>query len=70
MSVDIIRLNILKYLNEEHSFIYVGSRGLYDSFSGKIITVYPRTFIIRTDTGIIKSFSYSDYLIKVLRIVQ
>lgn len=70
MSVDIIREKLYKLLNEYHLFLYVGSRGIFEKFHGRIIRIYPRTFIVELDNGIYKSFSYSDYLVQTLKIIE
>jgi len=69
MNIDRLREYISTYLNEEHSFIYQGMRGQTEKFTGSIIKIYPRTVLIKTKEGSLKSFSYSDFLLKLLRIL-
>lgn len=68
MNIDIIRLKIIKYMNEKHYFIYCSGRGQYDKFYGFINKVYPRIFTIKKGDGRIVAISYSDFAIKNLRI--
>lgn len=50
-------------------FIYRGSRNQVDDFVGIIIELYPSIFVIRLLNNQIRSFSYTDLLIKNLEIV-
>lgn len=68
MNIDLIRKKIMEHLNKEYQFIYYGSRGQDDIFVGKINRVYHRIFTVKTNKGIIKSFSYSDFAIKNIKI--
>ena len=68
MNINNIRNDIEKHLGIEHKFIYKGLRGQDDIFFGMIFRVYPRVFTIITNDGLLKSFSYSDYAINLLKI--
>ena len=67
MNINIIRNSISKEQNIVHLFIYKGIRGQNEKFLGRIVKIYPRIFIIETNEGVIKSFSYSDFIIKNLK---
>lgn len=69
MNLQTIRSQLTSFLGEEHTFIYYGMRGQNEKFIGKIVHIYPRIFLILTNKGEIKSFSYSDFVIHSLKIV-
>ena len=60
---------IISKLGINYKFIYRGSRNQIEEFSGKIIKCFPSIFIIEGDDNIIRSFTYSDFIIKNLKIV-
>lgn len=68
MNIELIRKNIMEHMNKEYEFIYYGSRGQDEVFVGKIDRVYHRIFTVKTNNGITKSFSYSDFAIKNIKI--
>ena len=68
MNIDNIRSSLLSYVGVSKNFAYYGSRGQNEKFSGKIVSLYPRVFTVMCDNGTIKSFSYSDFAIKHLKI--
>lgn len=68
MNIDTIRREISKYINIPHFFVYNGSRGQVEKYYGVINKLYPRIFTIKTVDGNIKSISYSDYALKILKI--
>ena len=68
MNIELIRKNIMEHMNKEYEFIYYGSRGQDEVFVGKIDRVYHRIFTVKTNNGITKSFSYSDFAIKNIRL--
>ena len=70
MNLNNIRKAVIKLQQNNFHFIYRGGRGQDDIFDGKIIKLYSRIFIIETNDGKIKAFSYSDFLIKTLKIVD
>ena len=51
-------------------FVYRGARNQIEEFEGKIIKCYPAIFIIETDNHIIKSFTYSDFIIKTIKFIS
>ena len=69
MNLDTIRNTLNSYLYQEKNFLYMGMRGQNELFHGKIIHIYPRTFLVETDDHILKSFSYSDFATRILKIV-
>ena len=61
---------VFSNINKSFRFRFNGNRNQSEEFLGKIIGVYPSIFIIELDNKIIKSFSYSDLLIKNLEIIE
>lgn len=67
--IDKIKNNILEKKDKVLRFRYNGSRNQIEEFQGIIIGVYNYIFTIRLlNNNEIKSFSYSDILIKKLEI--
>ena len=66
--------NVRRYLSTQkgisHVFLYKGARNQTEEFSGIITNCFPAIFIIRTDSNIIKSFSYNDFIVKSIKIVS
>lgn len=69
MNIDRLRSIISSYIDKDYTFLYQGMRGQNEKFVGRVIKIYPRTFLIKTNHGYIKSFSYSDFLLKILRVL-
>ena len=69
MNLNTIREVIKSKCNIPSKFIYKGTRNQIEEFNGKIIKCYSEVFIVEDDNSIIRSFSYSDYAIKVLKII-
>lgn len=70
MMLSKIRSMISKYVGCNKKFKYSGSRNLVEEFNGVITEVYPNIFIIKMETGSIRSYSYNDLLIGALSIVD
>ena len=70
MNLDTIRNYVCSKINVYSNFISISNRNQYEYFSGKIIKMYPNIFIIVTEDGFIKSFSYSDIVIGSLKILD
>ena len=68
MNLDHLRELVSLYLLKECHFHYRGGRGTDDKFVGKIIKLFPRVFLVETKHGYLKCFSYSDFLVKTLKI--
>ena len=68
MNLEVIRGKVKDLFLEDHTFVFNGSRGQVEKFNGQVIELYPRIFIILTEKGIIKSFSYSDFAINHLKV--
>lgn len=69
MMLSKIRPMVSRYVGLKKKFKYSGSRNLNEEFYGIITEVYPNIFIIKMETGSIRSYSYNDLLIGVLSIV-
>ena len=71
MNIDKISDKISLYKGKELSFRFNGSRNQIEEFNGMIIDTYPSIFIVKLTTkDILKSFSYSDILIRKLVIKE
>ena len=68
MNLAHIKNYILSKKGKRTRFRYNGSRNQIEEFYGIIDNVYPAIFTIITDKGQIKSFSYNDVIISVLKI--
>ena len=69
MNLDTARNKVKSYLGIHLKFIYKGARNQIEEFEGKIINCYKSIFIIETDNHVIKSFTYSDFIIKNIKIL-
>lgn len=69
MNLDIVKSKIKEKVGLRLKFIYRGTRNQIEEFEGKIIKCYPHIFIIETDENIIKSFTYSDFIIRNIKII-
>ena len=68
--LDTVKKLVILNKDVEHLFRFNGVRNQSEEFLGKIVGVYPAIFIIELNNNIIKSFSYSDLLIKNLEIIK
>jgi len=67
MSIDKIRNRISSYKGQTINFRFNGSRNQIEEFSAVVVDVYPSVFTVKVvDSNYVKSFSYSDILIKKL----
>ena len=65
-----IREKVLSHLGQHMRFRYNGARNQKEEFFGYIENVYSNVFTIHieNDTSTVKTFSYSDVLLKTLEI--
>lgn len=70
MNLDTAKKLVLEQKGKKHHFVYIGNRNQIEEFDGKIIKLYPAIFLIELDNGMIKSFTYSDYVIRTIRIIS
>jgi len=71
MNIDMIRSYIYKRKGKLLNFRYNNGRGQFDNFSGIITNVYKGIFVVESITdNRVKSFTYSDVLIKNLLILE
>ena len=71
MNIDMIRSYIYKRKGKLLNFRYNTGRGQFDNFSGIITNVYKGIFVVESITdNRVKSFTYSDVLIKNLLILE
>ena len=67
MSIEKIKNNLASYKGKLISFRFNGNRNQVEEFTGEIIDMFPSVFIIKEkDNERVKSFSYSDILIRKL----
>lgn len=69
MNIDLIKEDIKKYYGKKVTVKEYLGRNKYEEYHGTVKEMYPNTFIIEVD-GIIKSFTYSDIVIKNIIIKQ
>lgn len=70
MNLDRVREKVLEHVGKHTKFIYKGSRNQKEEFMGVIIKCFSHIFIIKTDSGQIKSFTYNDFIIKTIRMMS
>ncbi|HIT22533.1 MAG TPA: Veg family protein [Candidatus Scybalousia intestinigallinarum] len=71
MTIEKVRDKVNSYKGKNLKFRFNGSRNQIEEFEGTIINTYDAVFIIRLqDNQMIKSFSYSDMLIKKLVVLS
>ena len=70
MMLDNVKNLVILNKDVEHIFRFNGIRNQNEEFLGKIVGIYPAIFTIELNNKIIKSFSYSDLLIKNLEIIK
>jgi len=67
MNIEKVRNRINSYKGQTLQFRFNGSRNQIEEFSATIIDTYPSIFTVRLkENSIVKSFSYSDVLIRKL----
>ena len=67
MNIDKVRNKINSYKGQTLQFRFNGSRNQIEEFSATIIDTYPSVFIVKVlENSLVKSFSYSDVLIRKL----
>lgn len=71
MTIEKVKDKVNSYKGKNLKFRFNGSRNQIEEFEGTIINTYDAVFIIRLqDNQRIKSFSYSDMLIKKLVVLS
>lgn len=70
MIIDKIKGYVRENVGVRHCFLFKGSRNQNDRFYGMIYKVFPAVFLIKLDNGNVKCFSYSDFLISNISIVD
>ncbi len=71
MNIEMLKNRISNYKGKTLNFRFNGSRNQIEEFSGKIIETYDSIFTIMVEEkNFLKSFSYSDILIKKLIVIN
>ena len=71
MNIEKVKSKIRSYKGQTMQFRFNGSRNQIEEFSATIVDTYPSIFVVRLENTMqIKSFSYSDILIKKLVLTQ
>ena len=70
MNLNVARSKVKEMMGIPHKFIYTGLRNQVDEFEGVILNCYPALFIVEVSDSQIKSFSYSDFILKNIRILS
>lgn len=63
MNLDYAKAKVNKNVGVRHKFVYKGLRNQQEEFFGIISKMYPAIFTIILDNGELRAFSYSDFLI-------
>lgn len=67
MNIERVKTRVKSYKGQTLQFRFNGSRNQIEVFSATIIDTYPSIFLVKLeDNSQVKSFSYSDVLIKKL----
>ncbi|MDD6223526.1 MAG: Veg family protein [bacterium] len=71
MNIEKVKLRVNEYKGKKLHFRFNGSRNQIEEFSGIIEGTYDYVFTIRThENNFLKSFSYSDVLMKKLVVLN
>ena len=70
MNLEKIKKIVKSYMFKKYSFIYKGSRNQIDKFDGVIVQCFPSIFLVKTNKGVLKSFSYNDFIMKNIKIIN
>lgn len=71
MNIEKVRNKLNNYKGQTLNFRFNGSRNQIEEFTGKIVEIYDYVFVIRPDnSNFLKSFSYSDVLIRKLVVLS
>ena len=67
MNIEKVKDKIDSYKGQTLQFRFNGSRNQIEEFSATVIATYPSIFTVKVlDSSLVKSFSYSDVLIRKL----
>ena len=64
MRIEYIKKSLSEMLNKELEFKLNGPRNQNEEFRGKIVKLYNSIFTILDENNVVRSFTYSDVLIK------
>lgn len=71
MNIELVKDKLNNYKGKTLNFRFNGSRNQIEEFSGKIVETYDSIFTIMVEEkNFLKSFSYSDVLIKKLVVLN
>lgn len=71
MNLDKIKDRVANYKGKTLNFRFNGNRNQIEEFSGKIVETYDYIFIVWiAESNFLKSFSYSDVLMKKLIVLN
>ena len=68
MNIKYIRRYLISIIGSRIVVIYNGSRNRREHYVGVLCKVYNNVFIIKLDSGIIKSFNLNDILTKTIQL--
>ncbi len=68
MMIEHIKEMLKEKFGEELEFKVSGPRNQTEEFKGRILKLYNSVFTVRDSNNVIRSFTYSDILIKNLKI--
>ncbi len=70
MNLNSAKMMIRDLVGKRKCFLYRGARNQNEKFNGVIIKCFSSIFLIETDDGFIKSFSYNDFIINNIKIIS
>ena len=70
MNLAAARREVKELLGKRKKFLYRGSRNQNEIFNGFVVKCFSSIFLIQTDEGIVKSFSYNDFIINNIKIIS
>ena len=65
-----IKKKLEEYVGQKKKFQFNGSRNLVEEFDGQILALYSNIFVIKLETGSVRSYSYNDLLVGTLSILD
>ncbi|MDO5393731.1 MAG: Veg family protein [Mycoplasmatota bacterium] len=70
MMLSKIKKQLEEYVGQKKKFQFNGSRNLVEEFDGQILALYSNIFVIKLETGSVRSYSYNDLLVGTLSILD
>lgn len=68
MNLSIVKDNLKKHVGDKISIKYNLGRNKYEKYDVKIVKLYNNVFIVENENKEVKSFSYNDIIMKIIKI--